>query len=220
MKEHLTIGILGTERGVGATHLGIALANYCCSFHHAKTALLEVNPTGEFGRLAEYSESSLLGTGFGNDTSPRRAGIGKDSSLLRTHTDTECGSRILIYGVDYYPSVPLSALSAFYNLDYRYVILDYGAAERERYQDFLRCDRKLIVGSLSPWKKDCYEEFLQAYQPIQQHGGNTVYLALFGYKADLLEFSHQHHLSMRAVPFIANPFQLEKNLFSFLESLI
>ncbi|MGN0351611.1 MAG: hypothetical protein ACI4ES_08155 [Roseburia sp.] len=168
------------------THLGIALANYCRSCHHAKTAFLEVNDTLE----------------------------------LQTLQDPESQSCIHIYGVDYYPAVSLSRLSDFYNLDYRYFILDFGTPNKERYQDFLRCDRKLIIGSLSPWKRHCFETFLSVYQPLQQNVGNFVYLALFGNRADLLEFSHSHHLPIRAIPFIANPFQLEKNLFSFLENLI
>lgn len=171
---------------MGTTHLGIALANYCRSFHHAKTALLELNDTQELKRLQDFESQSC----------------------------------ITIYGVDYYPSVSLSQLSLFYNLDYQYFILDFGVPDQAHYQDFLRCDRKLIIGSLSPWKRYCFDYFLSVCQPTQQQVGNVVYLALFGNRADVFEFSYSHHIPVRAIPFIANPFQLEKNLFSFLENLI
>ncbi len=172
--------------GTGATHLGIALANYCRSRHHAKTAYLEVN----------------------------------DSHELCGLWDTESQSHFSIYGVDYFSDVALTELSHFYTLDYQYLILDFGIPDTAHYQDFLRCDRKLVLGSLSPWKKNCFEEFFKVYQPAQQPKENLVYLALFGNRADLFDFSCSHHLPIRAVPFIVNPFQLETNLFSFLENLI
>ncbi len=171
---------------MGVTHLCIALANYCCSFHHAKTALAELNSTGELRRIG----------------------------------DSESQSPFSVYGVDYYPALPIPEVPALYNQDYNYVIFDFGAAAETSPGDFQRCDRKLIVGSLAPWRSGVYKEFLSVRQPTQQLGGNAVCLALFGSRADLLEFSLHQRLPLRAIPFIANPFQLEKNLFSFLENLI
>lgn len=171
---------------MGATHLGIALANYCRSFHHAKTALLELNDTGNLKHLQDFESQSCFS----------------------------------IYGVDYYPAVSLEQLPYFFNMDYHFFILDFGILEREHFQDFLRCDRKLVIGSLSPWKRCCFENFLSNWNFETQQVGNVVYLALFGTKSDLFEFSCKHRLLIRAIPFIANPFELSKNLFSFLESLI
>lgn len=183
----VTIGILGVESGIGCTHLGIALANYCSAFHHKKTALVELNSTLELASLS-----------------------GKTDVV-----------QFRLFGVDYYPAMTCSRLPSLINSGYDYLILDLGTpADDSILNEFLRCDKKLLLGSLSPWRKRCYGNFLSEFLQTNQNHGNFVYLALFGIKDDLIAFSHQYHIFMQGVPFIANPFQLEKTHFSFLEHLI
>lgn len=86
--------------------------------------------------------------------------------------------------------------------------------------EFLRCDRKILLGSLSPWRQYRYGDFLTNFFKTYQNHGTIVYLALFGIKDDLMEFSHRYHIYMQGVPFLANPFQLRKENLSFLEHLI
>ena len=59
---------------------------------------------------------------------------------------------------------------------YDYLILDLGTSTEDFIMDeFLRCDRKILLGSLSPWRQICYGNFLTNFLKTYQNHGTIVY---------------------------------------------
>lgn len=194
--KHYSVGICGCEHGCGTTHLTIALANYCASKLRQRTACLELNSTANFQNL----------TGFESEHAP----------LFQK----ESQNKICIYGVDYYPNLSPCEIPKIYNQDYHYLLSDFGILTEQTFGEFLRCDQKIIIGSLAPWKQEIYGKFFELYFSNQKQQENFCYLSLFGEKQDMHRFSRKYHISMRQIPFLKNPFHIEKEQFSFLQQLL
>ena len=61
-----------------------------------------------------------------------------------------------IYDVDYYPAVSIGEIPQILNHGYCYLLYDFGVLTEANYNEFLRCDRKIVIGSLAPWKEQIY----------------------------------------------------------------
>lgn len=120
--------------------------------------------------------------------------------------------------VDYYPCVKASEIPALLNQGYHFLILDIGHLSEADFSEFLRCDCKIILGGLAPWKTWKYEEFFRLFDNAIDLGEGFDYLVQTGTIAKTLShFSKSHHISLSEVPFIKNPFCIDKQLFPFLE---
>lgn len=121
-------------------------------------------------------------------------------------------------GVDYFPRVNANEVPALLNQGYHFLILDVGCLGEADFSEFLRCDRKIILGDLAPWKTWKYEEFFRLFDNAINLGEGFDYLVQTGTLAkNLSHFSKSHRISLSEVPFIKNPFCIEKQLFPFLE---
>ncbi len=187
---------MGCEHGCGVTHLSIALANYCASKLQGKTACLELNRPGNFLALSP--------------------GL----SPLSVPQTTFCDTGFSIYGADYYPTVRADDIPLLLNADYSYYILDMGDVSQADWNEYLRCDRKLIIGSLAPWKRSCYESLFCKYSTSLKNGGGFVYLVQTGNRHDITDFAKKNGISMERIPFLPNPFQIGREHFAFLEQLL
>ena len=182
----MTLGILGCDAGVGATHLAISLCTYCASKKRRSVAYAELHARSEIAQLVP--EAALLG----------------EHSSFRLH------------GVDYYPHMSGSGIPALLNRGYDYLILDTGSLDEADVSELLRCDRKLVLGNLAPWKRWRYEAFFLHFHSINL-GEGFDFLVQMGMKENVTHFSKAHHIAMSQIPFIQNPFRIEKELFPFLE---
>lgn len=125
-----------------------------------------------------------------------------------------------IYDVDYYPAVSVGDVPQIFTLGYCYLLFDFGVLTDENLGEFLRCDRKIVIGSLAPWKQDFYHEFIQSSYFRQKQWESFYYLVLFGETADIRNFRAKYHISMKQIPFFKNPFHIEKEQFAFLQELL
>jgi hypothetical protein len=172
------------------------LTNYCASKLKKATACLELNNTGDLASLAP------------------------ENNRLSVPQPKICPTGFTIYGADYYPAVRKEDIPILMNADYSYYILDLGNSASADWNEFLRCDRKLIIGSLAPWKIHYYETLLCNYASFLQTSGGFTYLIHTGDPSVLRHFARENHISMERVPFIPNPFQVEKEQFLFLQELL
>lgn len=133
----MTIGVTGCCSGIGVTHLSIALCSFCASKLGKKTAFLEFHGRNEISQLFPQAHPAV--------------------------SDSEAAEQKCFHlnGIDYYSNVSSSDIPALLNMGYHYLIFDMGGFGEMDFQEFLRCDRKLILGSLAPWKsKTCQDFFL------------------------------------------------------------
>ena len=138
-----TIGLVGCGRGVGTSHLAISLANYLTGVKRKKTAILEWNGHGDFSRIERFA--------------------GKHSGRQKAmQQETDPGRNVFcLMDVDYYKMADPSVLAFCLGQDYRYVILDHGEASQSSLCECVRCDLKILVGSLNEWKAEAFLEILE-----------------------------------------------------------
>lgn len=196
----MTIGILGCHPGTGVTHLALTLCNYCVAKHRKRVAYLELHGRSEIAQL--ISEPEFVSAG---------------NQLSEMPQKPFCFS---LHGIDFYPHVSGSEVPSLLNQRYDYLILDVGSLAEADTSEFLRCDHKLVLGSLAPWKTWQYEGFFQKFSNIVNLGEGFYYLVQTGTTKNTSRFSKAHRISMLVVPFIKDPFRIEKELFPFLEELL
>lgn len=178
------------------THLAISLCNYCASKQRLRCALLELHGRDELITLCpETGGSAQFAAG---DTRP-------------------C---FTLHNVDYYPRVYGGEIPSLLNRGYDYLIFDTGALDETDISEFLRCDRKLVLGSLAPWKRRKYEAFFEQFDRYTNLGEGFCYLVQTGVKETLSDFSKARNIDVHSVPFIGNPFRIDKELFPFFSALL
>lgn len=129
---------------------------------------------------------------------------------------------VTIYDVDYYPRLSHQAIPDVMNADYQYLILDFGVITESVFREFLRCNRKLVIGSLVPWKQESFYGFFQRYN-LEKLWESFLFLLLYGNHADTWRLSQKTktpHKYFQGIPFLKNPFHIEKEQFSFLDRLL
>lgn len=189
-KEHLIIGIAGTAQGLGVTHLCIALANYMASKRRKRTACLELSTSASFEQL-----------------------MPDEASAHRYFS---------IHDVDYYPNVQKDDIPQLVNSGYEILILDFGPLCPDCLDELFRCDRKFLLCSSAPWRKSELSACISSYPQIKKMEF-LLFMINYGNKLDMakmtLDFSIPYG-QLRTVPFLSNPFHIEKEWFPFFEKLL
>lgn len=124
------IGIIGTGRGVGVTHFTVMTAGYLGGVLRKKCAVLEWNSHGDFRNMRK---------------------------LCGKERDQDGCYQIL--EADYYERAGIDTLLLCKKSGYQAVIVDYGAVKEGNLEEFLRCDRQFVLGSLSEWQMEAFLEF-------------------------------------------------------------
>ncbi len=196
LNKRLTIGILGCTAGAGVTHLAITLSNLCHSKLHKKTALLELHKRKNLSTIP--SETTL----------PCRCGFMGNRTVFDIH------------GVDYYPDITPDELPELYNQGYHILLLDFGSFNECCINEFLRCDRKLVIGSLAPWNIRQYRELLESISHYTNLGEGFYCLTRTESPKQIRDFSRLYQISISSVPSISDPFYIKKEHFSILQEFI
>ncbi|NGZ74493.1 serine/threonine protein kinase [Saccharibacillus alkalitolerans] len=120
-----TVAVLGNYPGCGSTHTAIAAA-HTLAREGGRTALVELGrASGTFERIAMEWEGEPL--------------KGKRTFSIRD--------------VDYWPAADRERLGDIFGRGYRHIVLDLGTCGNARdFEEFLRADIPLIVGSASEWR--------------------------------------------------------------------
>lgn len=123
------IGVIGTGRGVGVTHFAVMTAGYISGILRKQCAVLEWNSHGDFGNMKKVC------------------------------TKEESMTRFKILETDYYEQAGIDTLLLCKKSGYQVVIVDYGTIRDGNLEEFLRCDRQFVLGSLSEWQIKAFLEF-------------------------------------------------------------
>ena len=147
------------------------------------------------------------------------AELGSRPCIRDMDIDGQGGDHFEIDGVGCYPQMELAQMPQLLNGAYRYLMLDMGC-EESCWQEFLRCDLKYVVASLSPWRMGHAESFMQQHEEELNKNYVTALLTLSGNVYEKKKFQRTYHVPVRTIPLIADPFWLEKEHMAFFQELL
>lgn len=139
---------------------------------------------------------------------------------LTSLSSAKDGNEFHYEGVAYFPEVSAQDLGLIYSMDFEYMILDLGTDSRTARAELMRCNGKLIVGSLCPWKKAGYYDFMKRLQETTGYRDMFTFLALFEDKIEIKKCRRTIKAQVQSIPFIADPFHIKEKETEFLHTLI
>jgi hypothetical protein len=182
-----TMGILGAGHGCGATHLSVWISNWLTGIYHEKTAVLEWNDHGDFGKMLKFCQT------------------GAD--------DRMCGQ---ILDVDYYPEAGAGELAFCIRQLYERILIDYGECTEERLDEWIRCDRRVLVGSFSEWQSGRFLELLRRFEKLRQEWTAVV---VFGSEETRRAAEKEMHRRILRVPYSVDAYTVTRSDMNFLKKL-
>lgn len=189
MSENRIIGIVGLGHGAGVTHLSVMMGNYLTGACGLKTAVLEWSGQGDFKKM----EQECLGRQMG-------------------------GCPFTVLDVDYYAEADERVLTACINLNYQHIIIDFGGISVENRMEFFRCDRKLVVASLSEWQIEAFWRFLR--EEGKAGIRSWTCLAVFGSEEARREMKKRLKLSIERIPLSVDAFTVTREMMRWFEQLL
>jgi hypothetical protein len=198
LKAHrgkLAVGIIGTHKGAGVTHLGILLAAYLSEWAGYRTAYLECYPKKDM----QYLKSYLYDDGNTKDL-------------------PECNT-FKIKHVTFYCNVKEQEMAEIIGEKYDCVILDLGTDFLKSKNEFLRCDRRFVVGSLAMWKRYELDKFIQNTEHIK-YSDEWIYMIPFSQKRDVIRAEKEFQRNIYGVPFEPDPFLLSSESVQLFQTLL
>lgn len=189
----IIIGVIGTHIGVGATHFSVLLSNYMSECLGKKTAYIECFPQTELKYMEEFYCLD------GNATSIR--------------------DYFSIYKVHYYKNVREEKIAKIMGNRYDCVVLDLGVDANKTKNEFLRCDKKIVVSNLAPWKSNELEEFL-VKTGFNNDNVNLDFGISFSTKKVVKEISKEYKIPTFMVPYEPDPFAISNDTIKMFQKLI
>ncbi|MFD1130685.1 hypothetical protein [Paenibacillus sp. PDC88] len=188
------IAVTGVKSGVGCTHTAIMLANYLASENYP-VLLIEANDSNDFVEIEAAYE------GIDNPT------------ILKNPTFT-------IDGVRYAKSVKDLKLYHYHSGNYAFIIIDMGAYQESYcYEEFLRANISIVVGSGSEWKqKDIMNFFEEQIDLDQSRWKLCVPMASKQTVDDIRKKLPKRKI--HSLPFQTDPYQKDKVVNSTLEEIL
>jgi len=164
------------------------MANYLTGACHKKTAVLEWNNHGDFEKMKK---------------------------ICIKKTENKTPFRIL--AADYYAAADAGVWMDCMNRGYNRVILDCGEAAENRLYDCARCDRVVVVGSLTEWQLTGFLEFLE-----QEGKPDTswIYTAVFGSDQARKQLEKRFCRKILKIPLSVDAFTISRADMYFFVSLL
>lgn len=126
--------------------------------------------------------------------------------------------RLIIKGMEFlaYEEIQMSRLM---NAGYQFILWCFEAPDGEQWEEFLRCNRHLVVCNLAEWHKESLENFVTENKAM---GGFTQwkFLASFGPRERFRELERRTGVKIQRIPWCEDPFSIKREWFSFLEALV
>lgn len=120
-----------------------------------------------------------------------------------------------------YPSATLSLLPDILCQPTEYFVLDFGVLNSNTYQAFARCDYKIMLGNICPWKWEHYSQILKKLSTEHWNFYKDMkLLGIPGEKENLKKVHKYVSNSIMPVPFIENPFRITSANFGFFNRLL
>ena len=175
----LNIGILGIDKGEGVTSLSVGIASYLQEVRCKRVAMAEMNGEGEFEEI-------------------------KNTYFGKNHHEIP----FEIFKIHYYPGVTKAQYSKICNMGYDCIVTDFGFDYQKAMEDFLRCDKKIVLGSVNLWK---YQKYLEFYEYAKGFPGIGKWLFLLsGDEDDIKMIRVKHNIEVMNKKFFMNPYGISE----------
>ena len=179
-KAKLMIGLMGTHRGTGVTYTGLMMAFFMGEELRKKTAFLELN---------DHHDMSLLEKAY--------------------YWDDEENSSFSFQNVTIYKDFNENRLAEIYNENYDCFIIDFGTNFIKYKSEFLRCDKKLVLGNRYEWS---YYKFTQFIHSVDNIRGSELWVHLIPYANQITvnKLRRDLYRNIYALPFEEDPMLISK----------
>ena len=189
-QEKIFVG--GIEKGVGATHFSILLANYFSEVLGKSTVIIDLNIDRDYSCLGEICN--------------------KDFKRIDS-----CSYRLR--KVTIYPGVVKEGLADILSNNFQIVIIDAGAKYADYSTESSLCDRRLLLGNIVPWKLQSIENLYSCKSDVSDTKKWSLLYA-FGGKDSVDYIREKYGLIFKAVPIIPDPFKIDRKQLTCIEKVI
>lgn len=182
------IGITGLAHASGTTHFAILTANYLCGVGRQKNAVLEWNKSHCFENIRQACNAGMRGDFF------------------------------TVMENDYFPEAGEDQLLFCVGGKYHYIIIDFGDNYEKVRTEFLRCDYKFVVVSLSEWQIGAFLDFIRDRNSREKK--ELEYFVSFGSEETRTEAEQALHISLKRIPISVDAFTVTKEVLAFFEVIL
>lgn len=185
----LNIGIVGIDKGEGVTSLSVGIASYLQEVRCKRVAMAEMNKEGEFEQI-------------------------KNTYFGKNHHEIP----FEIFKIHYYSGVTKAQYSKICNMGYDCIVTDFGFDYQKAMEDFLRCDKKIVMGSVNLWK---YQKYLEFYEYAKSFPGIGKWLFLLsGDEDDIKMIRVKHNIEVMNKKFFMNPYGISETEAVYYEAIL
>ena len=194
------IGAAGLCPSAGVTHFSLLLASYCSGVLRGKTAVLEWNGSGDFARIlgARDPKHFLLP---GNPE--KRPGSKKCKSDVTFGGDCSFTIMDIILCAEAGSEELFSCKECC-----DYTVIDFGVLREEIRKEWLRCDRHVLLGSLSEWQISSLAGYLAGGMPPE---GTEIFVT-FGEEEKRRMTERVFGIPLRRIPFSPDAFTVNADV--------
>lgn len=162
----------------GATHLTIWLANLLCSAYGKRVAVLEWNVHGDFVIMEKVCTGKVAGK------KPFR-----------------------VLNVDYYKAAGIKEWELCMQQPYEHILVDYGEADQEILYECGRCEKRILLGSLTEWQQDAY---LVQLQKEKERKRGLSFAVTFGSEETRENIERKFQISLKRIPVSVDAFTITR----------
>lgn len=193
IKHTISIGIVGSDSGVGVTHLSIMLANYLASKKQRSVAAADFSESRSYEVLHRLYE----------DMMPEEI----DNPSFRIHQ------------VDYYSGIVPIDIAMLLQMGYEYVIMDLGRMCSRSLEEAKRCHIRILLGGCCEWRKNHLMDAIERWiLPEREFVWQIA--AFLGIDTVKEQIEHQFAVQIQRIPYEEDPFVLHRNHFAPLSKLL
>lgn len=188
-KVSRTIGIIAAHHGVGVTYTAFMIALYLSENLGEETAFIEYNSHHDFERIQRTYEWSS-----------------EEPGVFSFHQLT-C-----------FKEVMHKQYGAILNQNYENVVLDFGAGINTNFDEFLRCNIKVVIAGLAPWNHEKLLEFVSEREELFKNR-SIIYLIPTSNKSVGKRLSRKLYGRIYEVPYEMDPTMLSKKICKLFKSI-
>lgn len=119
-----------------------------------------------------------------------------------------------------YCDYPENRMSEVLKKDYEVIVFDCGSTYYRIRRELLYCDKKLVVGSLVPWRRQEYMDFILEEMGEDIQAQNMILLTANGIKSDKKEFVKTVKMPVYDIPYVPDPFHIGKDQYGFVQHFL